>query len=593
MPASSQIAVRLLQADRLPEAEELCRQELRALPDDLQFLTILGLVLHRTGRLEEAIAVTRRAADAHPGAQEPLGTLAVLLQSAGQPGPAVRCLSRLQALHPGSVLAAQKLGIAAQTAGDLDGGLRHVRRAARLDPTAGGTLFNLGAIHTLVGDPEAAERSFACLVMVEPEGSVGYGQQAALLLALGQVDRAAVLFDRARRLDPASAEARDGQVRCLRYRVAAAASRHSGVPEGVLIRGPYQGISGYAHMTNRLADAMEGLGTRVHKLGLVGSEPWASRPETMVRSRSILNCQTPPTIEPVPGLLTVNLSMFEGTRIPQPWLRFSERHDLVIVPTVSSRLAWAGRGFPEDRLRVCPLGVDPEPAEGPAVHLLTPAGRPALSFRHRILNVSDFIPRKNLDGVLRVWLKATSAADDAVLILKLGKGNPQTAAAVQMLFHQTEAVVGRRFREAAPIILVLGALDEASMDGLFRTSTHYWSLSHGEGWDLPMSRAGAMGLQLVAPAHSSYVDYLDDTVARLIPSAPGPAHLPNSREPWPTFYGLDWWEPDEDTAAQTIGRIVRGEDTRRLDARSRLLDRFTWPQAAQRLLHILRDAGAL
>ena len=44
----------------------------------------------------------------------------------------------------------------------------------------------------------------------------------------------------------------------------------------------------------------------------------------------------------------------------------------------------------------------------------------------------------------------------------------------------------------------------ADMTGLMRAATHYWSMSHGEGWDLPLSKAGAMGLSLIAPRHSAY-----------------------------------------------------------------------------------------
>lgn len=593
MTGPLELAVQHLQAGRFAESEAACRDELRQRPGDLRCLTILGVLLHRTGRMAEALVVCREAVDRHPEAQEALGNLAVLLQSTGQAAQAQRCLARLLTLDPASGLAMQRLGVVWQMLGDLDNALRHCRRSARLDPLGSGVLFNLGTVALLFGDPSAACAVFSTLIAAEPNSVTAYAQLGATLLALGFVDRAATCYERAFRIDPANEDARDGRMRCLRYRVAVAASTHGGVPEGLLVRGPYQGISGYAHMTNRLVDAMSAAGLRVHRLGLLGTEPWASPLETMVRGRSIVSCQTPSTVEKVPGLMTVNLSMFEGTRIPQAWRRFSDKHDLVIVPTESSRVAWVERNYPEDRIRVCPLGVDAETINGPAVQVMTVDGRSSLSFRCRFLNVSDFIPRKNLDGVLRVWLSATSATDDAVLILKLGKGGAGTGAAVEALFRQTEVVVGKRRQDAAPVAVVTGALDEASMTGLFRTATHYWSLSHGEGWDLPMSKAGAMGLQLIAPAHSSYVDYLDRGVARMIPSTTGPAHLPNSRESWPTFHGLNWWEPDETAAAQIINRIVRGEDQTLLDARHRLLERFTWAQASEKLTAILRDVGAL
>lgn len=592
MPANLDPVFQHLRAGRFAEAEQVCRAGLREHGESAGLLTMFGISLHRLGRNDDALAIFRHTVGRHPEALDALGNLAALLQLAGQEAAAERCLRRLQVLQPASHLASQRLGDIRQSLGDSLGALPHIRRAVRLNPFGAVDLFNLGVLLIHLGRPAEVVDVFDTLVTVDPGHAGAYVQLGAGLLAHGRIEKAAAAYERAYRLAPDDAEARDGRIRVQRYRAAAAASRDSGRPEGILVRGPYRGLSGYAHMTDRLVAALRGGRTPVHVMGLVGSEPWADPVVAPVRGRAILNCLTPPTVEMVPGLMTVNLSMFEGTRIPLFWRGYSALHDLVIVPTRSSWTAWAERGFPEERLRLCPLGVDPEAMDGPALALTVPGGRPLSTYRHRILNVSDFIPRKNVDGVLRVWLKATTAADDAVLILKLGKGNPQTRADIQALFRQTEAVVGKRLDQAAPIVVVDATLDEAAMTALFRAATHYWSLSHGEGWDLPMSKAGALGLQLVAPAHSSYVDYLDETVARMIPCTVGPAHLPNSREPWPTFYGLDWWEPDEDAAAAIVGRIVQGRDTDVRDARRRLFDRFTWAQASDRLLAILREAGA-
>lgn len=593
MPTSFDAALQDFHAGRFADAEVACRAGLQVLPNDLRLLSLHGVTLHRLGRVEDALVACRRAITQHPEALEPLINLAAMLQVAGRASEMERCLHRLRAFHPTALYASQRLGVSRQEHGDVDDALLHIRRAARLAPLASGSLFNLGTLLLSMGQPVEGAAAFAALVSAEPDRGIGYAQLAACLLIIGDLERASELYERAYRLDPGNTEAIDGRTRCQRYRVALASAVHEGVPPGLVVRGPYQGISGYAHMTNRLVDAMAAGGTRIHKLGLLGNEPWVSPIDAPVRGRSILSCLTPPTVERVPGLMTINLSMFEGTRIPASWRRFSAHHDLVIVPTESSRVAWVERGYPEDRLRVCPLGVDPETMDGPLVQIVTPTGRPVTSYKHRILNVSDFIPRKNVDGVLRVWLKVTSATDDAVLVLKLGKGNAQTSAAIEALFQQTEALVGKKREEAAPVVIICAALDEDSMTRLFRTATHYWSLSHGEGWDLPMSKAGAMGLQLIAPAHSSYVDYLDEDVARMIPCTIGPAHLPNSREPWPIFHGLDWWEPDEDVAAEILTRVLHGQDDRPRDARTRLLERFTWSQAANRLLSILRDAGAV
>ena len=342
-------------------------------------------------------------------------------------------------------------------------------------------------------------------------------------------------------------------------------------------------------------------GVPLEAIGIMGPESWPDGTlDQSVPARAVVNCLIPLAVEPVPGRATVTFSMFEGTRIPPAWRRMSERSDLIVVPTESSRVAWMAQGFSEDRLRVCPLGVDPPEPEGGVVSglasreftvLVDPAGRLVSSYRHRFLNVSDVIPRKNIDGLLRVWLRATAATDDAVLILKLGRGtDPSMRAELGAWLQGAERAVGRRLAEAAPVVLIDRLLAEGEMTGLYRAATHYWSLSHGEGWDLPLSKAGAMGLGLIAPAHSAYLDYLDQDVARLIPSSVGPALLPGREGFYPPFHGLDWWVPDEEAAAAILTGIIRDGD-RLPSARDHLLGRFTWERSADRLLAILDEAG--
>ena len=59
-------------------------------------------------------------------------------------------------------------------------------------------------------------------------------------------------------------------------------------------------------------------------------------------------------------MLNVNYTTFETTRIPQSWIKHSLSHDLVILTSDSAKKAWMAGGVPEERLKVCPLGVDPQ-----------------------------------------------------------------------------------------------------------------------------------------------------------------------------------------------------------------------------------------
>jgi hypothetical protein len=102
-----------------------------------------------------------------------------------------------------------------------------------------------------------------------------------------------------------------------------------------------------------------------------------------------------------------------------------------------------------------------------------------------------------------------------------------------------------------------------------------------------MTEAGAVGLQLIAPKHSAYEAYLDDSVAWMIPSKRVSIEVGTEYQ-W-LFDGSEWWQPDEDVAAEHIrGAIDMGGEPENT-ARLRLAERFTLAKAAARLIEVLEQ----
>ncbi len=150
-------------------------------------------------------------------------------------------------------------------------------------------------------------------------------------------------------------------------------------------------------------------------------------------------------------------------------------------------------------------------------------GSPVAGYRTRFLHVAEFGARKNLMGLLRAWIEATSQVDDAVLIIKLGLYGPGAWERFLRQLDLLERRLGKSLTDAAPVTLIRGVVGEAEMPRFYTTATHYISLSFGEGWDYPMLEAAASGLRLIAPAHSAYLTYLDSSIASMIPSREIPA----------------------------------------------------------------------
>lgn len=580
-------AIQSFRAGRLAEAEGRSRQALAWDPAHPSAWNLLGILRFQQGHPAEAAHPLLRAARLLPLIAEPF--LTNLLTVSRNATEAMAGCRHLLVLQPASAAAFDRLAITAQGDGDQKIACAAMERAVQIDVGNAQNALNLALLLQGAGRLDEALRAIRRLLTLDPGHALGMATLGALRLSLGLPDAALPMFQWAQRLDPARAD----PVRALERieRMRGPSSSAQPIPDGLYVRGPLDPVSGYGHMTNRFLERLVGRPDRpVRAVGVFGPERWPGA-EDPVKARVALHFLIPPAVEPLPNACNLVFSMFEGTSIPPAWGRFSARHAMVVVPCESSRRAWMARGYPEDRLRLCPLGVDPAPLGGVPLALADQRGRPVASYRRRILNVSDFIPRKNVDGLLRVWLSATRADDDAVLIVKLGKGSPDSRAAIETLLARTEATVGRRWEQAAALAIVDRRLDEAEMDGLFHASTAYWSLSHGEGWDLPLTKAGALGLGLIAPRHSAYEDYLDDTVARMIPARVEPARIPYGGGPWPPFHGLDWWVPDEDAAAEAIIDLLGGRGAPLPDARPRLLGRFTWAQATARLETILDDAA--
>jgi glycosyltransferase involved in cell wall biosynthesis len=367
----------------------------------------------------------------------------------------------------------------------------------------------------------------------------------------------------------------------------------------LIVRGPYKGAGGHDHHVREFVRHLARRGIRqqlvdVPEWGSVAlpserRDPWFDTLLAPVEAHAVLHFCMPHQVRPARGRLNVNYTMFEADRIPGGWARINMSHDLVIVPTASSQGAWTASGFPAARVRLCPLGVDTDrfhPGVEP-ISLRDRQARPVREYRTRVLNVSEISPRKNLLALLRVWLRTTTRDDDAILIVKLGRFPPGAAVRLMRDLDATERAIGRSRRESAPVLFSDQILSDAEMPRLFAAATHYWSMSHGEGWDQPMVEAGATGLRLIAPMHSAYTAYLDASVARMIPSRLVPACADGGGSVGPLFEGARWWEPDEDAAADAVREAVRGDHASPA-ARARIAD-LTWENATARLLAILEE----
>jgi glycosyltransferase involved in cell wall biosynthesis len=376
--------------------------------------------------------------------------------------------------------------------------------------------------------------------------------------------------------------------------------RKKSVPaETLRVTGPYRGITGHDNAVRSIVRALTKAGAQIElhdlpgwtptKLPVATDEKIFEQFRRRLPARVHLHFCMPPQVRPSARCLNINDTMFEATRLSPSWIEASLKSDLIVVPTKSSQRCWLESGMPEKKVKLCPRGVDFDlfsPDARPFA-ATTSDGKSVSQFRLRFLNVAESIYRKNLAGLLRAWISATNFQDDAVLILKIGFYAPGSREKFEQQLRALEKNPGKKLSEAAPIVFLDSFLTPEEMPGLYAMATHYWSMSRGEGFDLPMLEAAASGLQLIAPDHSAYQEYLNPQIAHLLPAREVPANIPDDAALNAFFAGANWWEPDENVAVELIRGLVNGSIAPTQSARAALLGKYSWDNVARRLLEII------
>ncbi len=368
----------------------------------------------------------------------------------------------------------------------------------------------------------------------------------------------------------------------------------------VRVRGSFRGPTGHDHHVRSFTRELARAGVDVELIDMPEwsarrlppemQDPWFETLNRDVSASVYLQFCMPHQVRSAQGLRTVNYTMFEADRIPKQWKRVAMRSTLTVLPEASSRDAWLAAGVPAERLRICPLGIDPAlfSTRCEPIRLIGNSGENLGTRRVRMLNLSEIVPRKNQRGLLLAWLIATSASDDAVLVIKPGGATGIDDHRLPELMRTLEHQTGRAFAEAAPVHLLMDNYGDAEMPRLYAAATHYISMSFGEGWDLPMMEAAASGLRLIAPDHTAYRSYLNHDTATLLPTRLVPAEV--SADFRVLFANAQWWEPDQKAAIQAIRNAIDDRESTVASARDFILGHYTWERAAARLIEILTEA---
>jgi len=207
----------------------------------------------------------------------------------------------------------------------------------------------------------------------------------------------------------------------------------------------------------------------------------------------------------------------ETTKIAPQWVEKCEAMDKLIVVSNFSKEGFVntvyqaedtetGQVFPEFRVRT-PI----EPVNYPCRFFEETPVDLDLKTEFNFLTVAQWGPRKNLDKTIKWFIEEFHQNEDVGLIVKCNLANNSTMDQNSTInkFKSTLATLENPDFKCK-VYLIHGNMSDEELTGLYchPKIKAYLTLTHGEGFGLPLFEAAQNGLPIIAPDWSGHLDFL-------------------------------------------------------------------------------------
>ena len=195
-------AARMLDANRLPEAEEELSGILTRGALDPRVRVLEGTLKSRQGRTQEGIREIHEALRVSPAFAPAYRALAAIYVAQGNPAAAAsqyRSAIRLDPTDAATHLSLAEVSILQQ---EYDEATGEFRTALQLDPRLAAAHYGLGVVATLQQQPDTAGEEFRAALKINPRFTAARHALAALALKQGHHDEAIKELKEALRLNP-------------------------------------------------------------------------------------------------------------------------------------------------------------------------------------------------------------------------------------------------------------------------------------------------------------------------------------------------------------------------------------------------------
>jgi predicted O-linked N-acetylglucosamine transferase (SPINDLY family) len=189
---------------KFAETEALCREILKALPDHVDALHLLGMCAHDGRRLEEARELLDRVIALDPRLHDAHNNLATVHFDLGNFEEARRCQERAIALKPNFVVALTNLGNTLMHLGQYEQALELHERAIKIKPDYADAFCNRGMVEIVLGQIMRAKESFDRALLFQPRHAEAIVGSSMVSMELRHHEEAAAKLATALAIKPGS-----------------------------------------------------------------------------------------------------------------------------------------------------------------------------------------------------------------------------------------------------------------------------------------------------------------------------------------------------------------------------------------------------
>jgi Flp pilus assembly protein TadD len=186
---SMQSALEQYQTGNLEQAENMCREILKAQPDNSEALHLLGLIFYKLGDHNLAVKNIRKAVKTDPNNADAYFDLGNVLQEEGQIAKAITNYKKAIKLNPNYAEAFNNMGIALQDNMQLDKAIKCYGEALRSDPGYAEAHNNLGVALQEKGQLDKALTHFQKALLLKPDYSNAYHNLVEAIQGKGVADK--------------------------------------------------------------------------------------------------------------------------------------------------------------------------------------------------------------------------------------------------------------------------------------------------------------------------------------------------------------------------------------------------------------------